>query len=144
MAGNHDTDAAFAMSVAVAMYFDNNPRVTVPLTRNYLWGKRFGKNLIAACHGDKIKPQDLHGLMSNDFQDVWHICAFRYAFIGHIHHDTVMEYQKTRIESLRTLARQDNYHKSKGYRSMRDTRVVLYHHDYGEHDRHTVSAAALE
>jgi molybdenum-dependent DNA-binding transcriptional regulator ModE len=141
--GNHDPDAAFAVAVAVSMFFDNEPRVTVRLSRDYLWSTVFGKNLIAACHGDKIKPMDVHGVLSNDCRDVWHQVDFRYVWFGHIHHDTVTEYQGTRLESLRTLAKSDAWHRGKGYRSMRDTRAVLYHADGGEAVRFTVSAAML-
>lgn len=142
--GNHDPDAAFGIAVAVSMFFDNNPRVTVRLSREYLWWTIFGRNLIAAHHGDKIKPMDLHGVLSNDCRSVWADCDFRYVFQGHIHHDTVTEYQQTRFESLRTLSKQDPWHRGKGFRSMRDTRAVLYHERYGEAERYTVSAAMLE
>lgn len=142
--GNHDPDAAFAIAVAVSMFFDNNPRVTVRLSRDYLWWTTFGKNLIAAHHGDKIKPMELHGVLSNDCQSVWGDCEFRYVFRGHIHHDTVIEYQRTRMESLRTLAKSDAWHRGQGYRSMRDTRVIIYHEQFGEACRYTVSAAMLE
>lgn len=144
MPGNHDPDAAFGIAVAVSMFFDNDPRVTVPLTRDYLWWTRFGKNLLAAHHGDKVKPMDMHGVLSNDCQEVWHLCDFRTVFRGHIHHDTVIEYQRTRMESLRTLAKSDPWHRGKGYRSMRDTRAIVYHESYGEAERYTVSAATLE
>jgi len=144
MPGNHDPDAAFAIAVAASMFFDNNPRVTVRLSRDYLWWTTFGKNLIAAHHGDKIKPMELHGVLSNDCQAVWGDCEFRYVFRGHIHHDTVIEYQRTRMESLRTLAKSDAWHRGQGYRSMRDTRVIIYHEQFGEACRYTVSAAMLE
>jgi hypothetical protein len=141
--GNHDADASFAVAVAVSMYFDNNPRIKVKLSREYIWGRRFGKNLIAACHGDRAKAEEMHGILSNDFRDIWHLCEFRYIFQGHIHHDTVKEYQRTRIESIRTLAKSDSFHRGNGYRSMRDTRAIVYHKDYGEFERHTINASAL-
>lgn len=34
-------------------------------------------------------------------------------------------------------------HAGQGYRSMRDTRSIVHHKDYGEVERHTVSAAML-
>lgn len=142
--GNHDPDAAFGIAVAVSLFFENNPRVTVRLSREYLWWTTFGKNLIAAHHGDKVKPMDLHGILSNDCKAVWNGIDFRYVFQGHIHHDTVTEYQQTRFESLRTLSKQDAWHRGKGFRSMRDTRAVVYHERYGEVERHTVAAAMLE
>lgn len=142
--GNHDPDAAFCIAVAVSFFFENNPHVTVRLSREYLWWMQFGRNLIAAHHGDKIKPMELHGVLSNDCRDVWGTCDFRYAWQGHIHHDTVAEYQGTRFESLRTLAKQDKWHRGKGFRSMRDTRAIVYHDRFGEVERHTVAAAMLE
>lgn len=142
--GNHDPDAAFAVALAVSMFFENNPRVTIRLSREYLWWTTFGRNLVAAHHGDKIKPVDVHGVLSNDCRAVWGDCDFRYVFQGHIHHDTVTEYQQTRIESLRTLSKQDAWHRGKGFRSMRDTRLVVYHERFGEAERYTVSAAMLE
>jgi hypothetical protein len=142
--GNHDPDAAFGIAVAVSLFFENNPRVTVRLSRDYLWWTTFGRNLIAAHHGDKIKPMDLHGVLSNDCKAVWADIDFRYVFQGHIHHDTVTEYQQTRFESLRTLSKQDAWHRGKGFRSMRDTRAMLYHERFGEVERYTVSAAMLE
>jgi len=141
--GNHDPDAAFAVAVAVSMFFENNDRVRVRLSQDYLWHLQFGKNLIAACHGDKVKPIELHGILSNDCKDFWHLCDFRYVWFGHVHHDTVLEFQKTRMESLRTLSKTDRWHKSHGFRSMRDTRAVLYHADHGEISRVTVNASLL-
>lgn len=142
--GNHDPDAAFGIAVAVSFFFENNPRVRVRLSREYLWWMQFGRNLIAAHHGDKIKPMELHGVLSNDCRDVWGSCDFRYAWQGHIHHDTVADYQGTRFESLRTLAKQDKWHRGKGFRSMRDTRAIVYHDRFGEVARYTVAAAMLE
>ena len=141
--GNHDPDAAFAIAVAVSFWFENNPRVKVRLSREYLWWLKFGRNLIAAHHGDKIKPMDLHGVLSNDCKEIWADVDFRYVWQGHIHHDTVTEYQMTRFESLRTLSKQDKWHRGKGFRSMRDTRAVIYHEEGGEVERYTVSAAML-
>jgi hypothetical protein len=142
--GNHDPDAAFAIAVAVSFWFENNPRVKVRLSREYLWWLKFGKNLIAAHHGDKIKAMDLHGVLSNDCKEIWADVDFRYVWQGHIHHDTVTEYQMTRFESLRTLSKQDKWHRGKGFRSMRDTRAVIYHEEGGEVERYTVSAAMLD
>ena len=51
---------------------------------------------------------------------------------------------RTRFESLRTLARQDPWHRGKGFRSMRDTRAIVYHDRFGEVERHTVAASMLE
>jgi hypothetical protein len=105
---------------------------------------RFGKCLLGAHHGDRVKMQDLPLLMAVDRPVDWGQTEFRYISTGHIHHDVVKEVQGVRVESLRTLAGKDPYHAFKGYRSLRDTRCVVYHEDYGEIERYTVGAAMLE
>ena len=141
--GNHDPDAAFSLALALAFYFENNPRVQIELTPAVFRYHRFGKCLFGAHHGDKVKMADLPLLMAVDRPADWGATEFRYITTGHIHHDVVKEIQTVRIESLRTLAPKDPYHTAKGYRSLRDTRAVVYHEDYGEVERYTVGAAML-
>lgn len=141
--GNHDEDAAEAIKVILAFYFEREPRVVIdvgPAVFRYL---RFGKNLLGAHHGDKVKMADLPLLMAVDCPEDWGATVYRYISTGHIHHDVVKEVQGVRVESLRTLAPKDPYHAFKGYRSLRDTRAVAYHAEYGEVERYTVSAAML-
>lgn len=141
--GNHDIDTAFAIALALSMFFHAEPRVEVPLTRAAYRYLRFGKVLIGGHHGHGAKPNDLPLLMAVDRPEDWGATTHRYIFIGHIHHDTVKEIQGVRVESLRTLASKDAWHAGMGYRSLRDTRSILYAGDYGEIERHTCSAAML-
>ena len=141
--GNHDEDTSFAISLALAMHFENEPRVTIDVSPRLYRYMSFGKNLIGAHHGHKVKPADLPLLMAVDMPVEWGSAAFRYIWIGHIHHDTVKEVQGVRVESLRTLAPKDAYHAGAGYRSLRDTRAIILHEDYGEVTRHICSAAML-
>ncbi len=141
--GNHDPEAAGAIALALSFYFDNEPRVTIDLSPAVFRYMRFGKCLLGAHHGDKVKMGELPLLMAVDRPEDWGATEFRYITTGHIHHDVVKEIQTVRIEALRTLAPKDPYHSSKGYRSLRDTRAVVYHEDYGEVERYTVGAAML-
>jgi hypothetical protein len=141
--GNHDPDAAFAIALALSMFFHDEPRVEIEVTRSPYRYLRFGKVLIGGHHGHGAKPGDLPLLMAVDRPADWGASEFRYVFIGHIHHDTVKEVQGVRVESLRTLAAKDHWHANKGYRALRDTRSILYAADYGEVERHTCSAAIL-
>jgi UDP-2,3-diacylglucosamine pyrophosphatase LpxH len=143
MPGNHDSDTAFALSVCLSMFFEDEPRLSVDLNVDLYRCMRFGKVLIGAHHGDKVKPGDLPLLMAVDFAEDWGAASARYIYMGHIHHDAVKEIQGVRVEAVRTLAGKDAWHAGKGYRSMRDTRVIIHHKDYGEVERHTVSAAML-
>ncbi len=142
--GNHDPDAVFGITMGLAFYFQNNPRVIIPIDNHPFRYHQFGKNLFGAHHGDKVKMGDLPLLMAVDQPEAWGQTVYRYITTGHIHHDVVKELQGVRVESLRTLAAKDTYHAMKGYRSLRDTRAAAYHREYGEFQRHTVSAAMLE
>lgn len=142
--GNHDPDAVFGITMGLAFYFQNNPRVIIPIDNHPFRYHQFGKNLFGAHHGDKVKMAELPLLMAVDQPEAWGQTVYRYITTGHIHHDVVKELQGVRVESLRTLAAKDTYHAMKGYRSLRDTRAAAYHREYGEFQRHTVSAAMLE
>jgi hypothetical protein len=141
--GNHDPDAAFAIALALSMFFHNEPRVEIEVTRAPYRYLRFGKVLIGGHHGHGAKPHELPLLMAIDRPADWGASEYRYVWIGHIHHDSVKEVQGVRVESLRTLAAKDHWHATKGYRALRDTRSILYAADYGEIERHTCSAAIL-
>jgi hypothetical protein len=141
--GNHDPDASYAIALALSMFFHEEPRVQVCLSRQAYRYLRFGKVLIGGHHGHGAKPGDLPLLMAVDRPEDWGQTDYRYVFIGHIHHDTVKEIQGVRVESLRTLAAKDAWHAAHGYRSLRDTRSIIYAADYGEVERHTCSAAML-
>lgn len=141
--GNHDEDAAEALKIALAFYFEKEPRVVIDLAPAVFRYLRFGKCLLGAHHGDKVKMDAMPLLMAVDRPEDWGATSYRYISTGHIHHDVVKEVQGVRVESLRTLAAKDPYHASKGYRSLRDTRAVVYHTDFGEVERYTVAAAML-
>lgn len=141
--GNHDPDASQALAMAVALYFEREKRVKIDLGRAVFRYMRFGKVLLGAHHGDKVKMADLPLLMAVDRPKDWGETLFRVIDVGHIHHDVVKEVQGVRVESLRTLAAKDPYHRGKGYRALRDTRAAVYHSEYGEVERYTVSAAMI-
>ena len=141
--GNHDPDASQALAMAVALYFEREKRVKIDLGRAVFRYMRFGKVLLGAHHGDKVKMSDLPLLMAVDRAKDWGETEYRHISTGHIHHDVVKEVQGVRVESLRTLAAKDPYHHGKGYRALRDTRAAVYHSEYGEVERYTVSAAMI-
>lgn len=143
MPGNHDPDTAYALALCLSMYFENEPRIEVDLSPSLYRCMRFGKVLIGAHHGHGAKQGDLPLLMAVDNPADWGASAYRYIYQGHIHHDSVKEVQGVRVESIRSLAAKDAWHAGQGYRSMRDTRSIVHHKDYGEVERHTVSAAML-
>ena len=134
--GNHDPEAVWALAVATAAYFDNEPRVTVDLSPADHWFIRFGKVLIGATHGDRTKPDQLLGVMAADRPEDWGQTKHRYWYTGHIHSSNKKEYPGVIWESFRTLAAKDAYAAGHGYRAGRDMICIVHHRDHGEVERH--------
>jgi hypothetical protein len=54
--GNHDPHASVALTVALAAFYANNPRVTIDDDPSDHFFMRFGATLIGATHGHRMKP----------------------------------------------------------------------------------------
>jgi hypothetical protein len=138
--GNHDPQAVWALAYALAAYFEKEPRVEVDLGPSKFWYFQFGKVLIGSTHGDTVKPERLPGIMAADKPMEWGAAAFRYWYTGHIHSKNAIEFPGVQWESFRTLAAQDAYAASHGYRSGRDMVAIVHHREFGEVERHRCDA----
>lgn len=132
MRGNHDPDAAQALSVAMAFYFHAEPRVIVDRGTALFKFMRFGSNLIASHHGHGTKPEQLPLLMAVDRKEDWAATDYRVWHVGHFHHRSIKEHPGCDIEIHRTLAGTDGWHHGKGYRSRREMQMIVYHEKTGE------------
>ena len=142
--GNHDTHAAFAISLALAEHFANNERVKIDLSPSLFWYFRFGKVLIGATHGDKARGKDLLGVMASDRPEDWGQTKYRYFYHGHLHERGEKEQPGLLIEWFRTLAPLDAWAAGQGYRSGRDMYCIVHHKDFGEVERHRCDVAMVK
>lgn len=141
--GNHDGHTSLMLSLALAAYYRNEPRVSIPPTVKHRAYYEFGRVMIGTTHGDRAKGQDLESLMAAEEPEMWGRTRHRYILCGHVHHSTVKEYRGCKIESFRTLAARDSWHAASGYASGRDMHRIVYHHQHGEISREVVSVGAL-
>ncbi len=141
--GNHDTHTSIVLAVALAQFYENNPRVSIDTSPAPHHWYRFGKVLIGTHHGDKTRREDLMGVMATDQRKAWGECEFCYWYLGHVHHDTLKELAGCTAESFRTLAGKDDWHNGKGYRSGRDMKLIVHHREYGEVGRYTANIALI-
>lgn len=144
MPGNHNPDAAFATSMALAFYFHNEPRVEVDLGTSPFKFLRFGKNLIASHHGDGPKFSNLPLIMAVDRPQDWAETEYRVWHCGHIHHKTVKEEPGCDVETHRTVAPSNAWDHKKGYRSKREMQRIDYHCETGEWNRQRCDAKMIE
>ena len=136
--GNHDDHSSQWLNIAIDALFSNNDRVVVHDNATQFQYFTFGSNLFGVTHGDTAKMPDLGSIMAADRPKEWGNSRHRYWYTGHVHHDQVKEYRgNLKIESFRTLAVGDSWHKASGYRSDRDIKVIVLHADYGEVERFT-------
>lgn len=137
--GNHDEDAAIALTVALGLYYDNHSRITVTDNANVVWGRKFGVNLLTATHGHTIRPGNFAAVVAADFAEDWGSTLYRHGFMGHIHHETAKEVPGMRVETFQTPIAKDAYAASYGYRAGRSLSAITFHLTDGEIGRHRVN-----
>lgn len=136
--GNHDPEAARAMTVALSMFYSRNKRVKISFPGD-LYFRRFGATLIGAAHGDKMKPDRMAMTMATQRREDWGATAYHWFLFGHIHHETAKEVGDVRCESFQTLADKDNYAAGGGYNSGQSLNAITLHKRNGEEGRHRVN-----
>ncbi len=130
--GNHDDISALALTLALAMHFRDNPRVKVDESPAYFHFREFGVNLLGFTHGDGPKEDALPAIMAHDEPKAWGRTLHRVFHRGHFHHDRVNDMVGCTVETHRTLAASDAWHRKSGYRSKSSMKVITYHREYGE------------
>jgi hypothetical protein len=142
--GNHDPHQSAMLALALQAWFRNEPRVQIDTSPTAFWYFRFGSVLIGTCHGDGPKMTDLPLIMATDKPEDWGACPFRVWHTGHVHHDSVKDYPGCSVETHRTLAPNDAWHKWKGFRSVRELKAINYHRERGEESRVRCGVQMLE
>ena len=141
--GNHDPHQASMLTLALQGWFHNEPRVTVETSPSSFYYHRFGNVLIGSTHGDGAKLNDLPLIMATDVPEDWAAAKFRVWHCGHFHHDQLKEHPGCTVETHRTLAAGDAWHRHSGYRSGRDMKAIVYHRQHGEVTRVRCSITQL-
>lgn len=133
--GNHDDYSAIDLSLWLAVAYENEPRVYIETSPNKFYYHQHGAVMLAATHGDTVKPQMMQGIMASDKAEMWGRTQFRYAHMGHIHHKTLRDEAGVAVETHRVLQPNDLHSHVSGYRSQRDAQCITYHSSFGEYSR---------
>jgi hypothetical protein len=141
--GNHDPDSSLWLNEMVKMYYENEPRVHVFDNYNKFLHFRWGYNLVALHHGDKINVQRLYEKITSSLAKEWGESKYRFAWTGHIHHKQAHEIGGLHHESWNVLPPTDSYHSEHLYGSSRSMTTVLLHKEFGEHSRFKVGIDQL-
>ena len=119
----------------MAVAYENEPRVYIETSPNKFYYHQHGAVMLAATHGDTVKPQMMQGIMASDKAEMWGRTQFRYAHMGHIHHKTLRDEAGVAVETHRVLQPNDLHSHVSGYRSQRDAQCITYHSSFGEYSR---------
>jgi biotin operon repressor len=136
--GNHDAHTSIFLSLALAQYFEHEPRVTIDTSPRMFHYYRFGKVLLMTHHGHNVKPRDLVGVLASDRAEDWGQTLYRYIYTGHIHHERSCEFPGAFWRSLRSPASADAWHDSMGYRSGHELSLEIHDAERGLINRHIV------
>lgn len=137
--GNHDVDAAQALTVALGLYYEGHPRIRVNEDPGLHWYRRFGRVLLGATHGHTMKPDRMAMMLAADRPEDWGATLFRHVFFGHIHHETAREVGAVRVESFQSPAAKDAHAHGGGWRAGRSLTAITFHRTRGEIGRHRVN-----
>jgi len=137
--GNHDPYSIMFLRVMFAVYFEQDPDITVDSTPGNFHYYEFGRNLVGTHHGHSAKMDKLPGIMAHDQGPAWGRTKYRTWWTGHVHHEQIKEYPGCTVESFGILAAPDAYAASHGYRSKRSMKAIVLHKEHGEVERHTVN-----
>lgn len=131
--GNHDPHTALALTIAIGNFFAANPRVTVDDDPSKYWMLVHGRTLLAATHGDMVRPTEIAGVIASNWPQEWGATLYRYAYFGHVHHRSRGgEASGVVWETFQTLAPRDAWHSGMGYGSGRSMVAITHHADTGE------------
>ena len=130
-AGNHDPDSTQWIQLALALYYDNEPRVTIVQDPSPYHFYAFGNVLLGVTHGDGAKMEDLPQIMAHLRPKEWGNSTQRRWITGHIHHKTVKEFNGCTVESMNTLAPSDAWHAKSGYFAAREMQCMVFHEEHG-------------
>ena len=157
--GNHDDHSSVFLTVALDMFYEDNPRVTVgrppgkrsakdlegpppPVPFSYY---PFGDVLIGVTHGDKVKnTKDLALAMAAGVPDLWGAAKHRVWHCGHVHHFSAKDVPGVTVYTHRTLAGKDAYASEHAYFAPRGLGAILYHKVEGRVAEHYVSVDRIE
>lgn len=142
--GNHDEYSAIDLSLWLEVAYENEPRVNVCTSPNKFYFHQHGLVMLAAAHGDTVKPDQMLGVMAADRAEMWGGTKYRYAHLGHVHHKMMKDLAGVAVESHRVLQPNDLYAHTNAYRSQRDATCITYHARLGEYARVTVNPSVMD
>ena len=119
--GNHDRESVMHLGDTLELYYGNNENVKVDNNDCLMKALPYGNNLIISDHGDGPKTNDLPGIISQRFKNLWSDVDYVEVHRGHYHTNKATKLQAIEelngitVRNLSSMSATDYWHDSKGF-----------------------------
>tara|TARA_R100000426_G_C4824984_1_gene112330 strand:- start:1491 stop:2774 length:1284 start_codon:yes stop_codon:yes gene_type:complete len=119
--GNHDRESIMHLGDLLELYYENNDNVKVDNSDCLMKAIPYGNNLIVSDHGDGPKTNDLPGIISQRFKNLWSDVAYVEVHRGHYHTNKATKLQAIEelngitVRNLSSMSATDYWHDAKGF-----------------------------
>lgn len=134
--GNHNTDPAIGLQIALEFLYSNEPRVTILKNEGFYNYIEYGNWLLGFCHGDKQKPESLVANMARDMASAWGRTTHRMWCTGHYHKETVRTFPGCKHKVFGALPPPDSWHAGQGYLGDGEMEMLTFRKEGGLHSSH--------
>jgi len=129
--GNHDLASSLWLRKLFALYYSNDPRITIHDSELPFYAMEWGNTMLGLHHGHMKKNESLGELFSAQFRPMWGRCPKVYIHTGHRHHKDVKDRAGCRIIQHPTLAARDAHCARGGWWSEREITAITYSKKFG-------------
>ena len=141
--GNHDEASSAWLREVFSAFYENEPRVFIDNSHRPYYAHQFGKCALFYHHGHKKPMKSVDTVFAGMFPVIFGATTHRYAVLGHYHHDIKFETNLMEVYQYRTLAPADAYSSRGGYIAGRDSKVSIFHREYGKVAEYIIPANAV-
>jgi len=134
--GNHNTDPAIGLQIALKFCYHKEPRVTILKNESFYNYIEYGNWLLGFCHGDKQKPESLVANMARDMASAWGRTTHRMWCTGHYHKETVRTFPGCKHKVFGALPPPDSWHAGEGYMGDGEMEMITFRKEGGLHSSH--------
>ena len=119
--GNHDRESVMHLGDCLELYYENNENIKVDNNDCLMKALPYGNNLVVSDHGDGPKTNDLPGIISQRFKNMWSDVDFVEVHRGHYHTNKATKLQAIEelngitVRNLSSMSATDYWHDSKGF-----------------------------
>lgn len=136
---NHDPASEVWLREMFAAHFEDEPRVTVDQSSSTYYAYQHGEVSLFVHHGHRRNVGNVDTVFAGRFREMYGRTRHSYAHLGHLHSDELKSTNLMKVERHETLAAPDAYAANGGWLSGRSAKVIVYHKQYGEVARVTLT-----